>query len=160
MTVRFEDVASRIAYGEDSNFCDIYVLDTTIKDWAAFVDFVRTSGYRYHFTFGDAEGPLPEKPWEILHFDYDSGKPMPGLMIDVGGFGIRCMFIVWEEIEMDFERTAMNRERFARLVEFVQRLGDALGRDVRVTAESDSERPIILYDAAKRELRSVPEGEP
>jgi hypothetical protein len=132
---------------------DLYIFDTTVSDWQAVIDWLRTGIYPYTFRFDGEIGPLPEKVASIFA---NRAEVDAFLSLDIAGMQINCFFF-WEgEIEFDLAPREVNSdERLNQLLDFMRRLGRLLHKDVALTEESWQELEYLRYVYAENDIQVV-----
>jgi len=129
----------------DGSWRDVYVLNTSIADWQALLELVKSSAYQCEFTIDGHPEPLPEDVRDILSCWWADHAPL--LIFEIGGIPLYCHFFSEDEIEFDLDPRDMTQEEKAgALFEFMKSLSLALGLRVRMTPENMREEPIFEYD--------------
>lgn len=148
---------------------ELYVLDTTAKDWRRLLDFVRARGFETRFQHGPEiqpgllEGlqPLPKDPNGLFDGDVDVGDMKQHSLLEViaGGITLSALFYTRDQVELHLNdpREVHSEERAKTLFEFMREVGQALGKPVRMTPESMCDNVICEYDPAGDALRKGPE---
>jgi hypothetical protein len=81
------------------------------------------------------------------------------LYIDRERLGLNCHFFTMEEIEFDLDpKDFQNEEQVSRLLDFIRTVGQALHKEVALTAENDAQHPLFRYDPATNEETWFLEG--
>lgn len=129
----------------DGSLLDIYVLDTTMSDWQRLLDALRASSYELRYKVdGETIAKIPEQIEAIFarHLEADVS-----LTIDAPQLWIGCHFFTPDEIEFDLDPRAIDGQpRLDRLVHFIAMLRDALNKEVLLTPESLSTRPLWQFN--------------
>lgn len=157
--MNWQDVEAEFEW--DGSLRDLYVLETDRETWQKALDFLRTSAYPLSY-FVDGEGA--ELPAEVAAIFSRRSATSPLLSVDVYGIHINCHFFVEEQIEFDVDPREVNDEaRFGHLCEFIQRLGQNLGRSVILTPETsghEEQEVIIRYLPMDDHFEYTPVGIP
>ncbi|WP_345702073.1 hypothetical protein [Kitasatospora terrestris] len=126
---------------------DVCVEGTTVEDWQAMFDLVRSSGWTWDYLEGGVAGPLPSAA-EVLARPVDAETvdlrvwPVPGVLAI-----FRPMSV--EEIDFDVDlRELQGQEGVDVLCEFLAAVGRRLGKQVVMTAEGDYGNPVLGFDPA------------
>ena len=151
---RFTVDAYEEAFERDGSLRDLYVLSTSRDDWSAFLKFVSASQYANRFKLNDSPAPLPPDASSLFP---RSGDNFPLLRIDVSGMGLNCHFYLENEIELDLDpREVQDDAKADAIVAFIAALGDALGKEVRMTSENGPDEAILRYDPSAKNVSYVP----
>ncbi len=117
----------------DGALLDVYIDNTTPKDWQTLIDFVRKSDLKWKFTITDKSTALPESVEAIFQRRDDAPTC---LSITVDSIELRSYFFSPDDIDFDLDpRQVNNVESVQRLFQLLRRLSDVLGRDVVLTPE-------------------------
>ncbi|NEW51799.1 hypothetical protein GV794_25820 [Nocardia cyriacigeorgica] len=125
---------------------DIYVHDTTVDDWQAVFDLVRSSGWEWEFREGDEVKPLPTAA-EVLGRGEDDEvvslhvRAAPELL---------AIFRPWSESQVEFDvdlSELQGQVGVDVLCGFLGVIGRLLGKDVEMVAEGDFGHPVLGYSA-------------
>jgi hypothetical protein len=132
----------------DGGLRDLYVLNTTIEDWQAAIDFLRSSAYPLSFWLNDKAVPLPENVGSVFA---NRSQIDVLLSIDISGMIINCHFFTEQELELDLDPREVNsEEQLNSLFRFMKALGQYLRKGVILTHENS---PHLVL------LRSSPNGD-
>lgn len=129
----------------DGSLLDAYVFDTTVADWQAFVDLVRSKGWWFAYSEDGRPRRLPARVEDVLARRGEMAvvlqvRPVPEVLVNVH-------FFTDEEIEADFSPEVLQgQERLDLLCSFLRAVGRRLGKPVVLTPESLPDRPLIGYD--------------
>ena len=126
---------------------DVYVTGTSVEDWQAVFDLVRSSGWAWECLEGDVTGPLPPAV-EVLTRPADAEIvqlrvwPVPGVLAI-----FRPMSA--EEIQFDVDlRELQDQKGVDVLCRFLAAVGRRLGKPVVMTAEGGDGNPVLGFDPA------------
>ncbi|MFE0361036.1 hypothetical protein [Streptomyces griseoaurantiacus] len=124
---------------------DVSVIGTSVEDWQAVFDLVRSSGWAWEYTEGGVAGPLPSAV-ELLTRPADAETvdlrvwPAPGVL------AIFCPTVA-EEIDFDVNlRELQGQEGVDVLCRFLAVVGRRLGKPVVMTPEGDYGNPVLGFD--------------
>ncbi|GHF10808.1 hypothetical protein GCM10014715_78070 [Streptomyces spiralis] len=126
---------------------DVSVAGTSVEDWQAVFDLVRSSGWAWEYSEGSVAGAL-RPAVEVLTRPADAETvdlrvwPVPGVL---------AIFrpMVAEEIDFDVDlRELQGQEGVDVLCRFLAVVGRRLGKPVVMTAEGDYENPVFRFDPA------------
>lgn len=133
----------------DGSWRDIYVLDTKPEDWVELFSMLRKDYVRSNEL--DEEASLPSSNEEVLNAAKTSSK---NWNFRVGRILVVCHLFALTRIEFDIDpREVLGQPDLDSLCQFLQRLGDALGKSVILTPESFAECPIITYEPRSTSFR-------
>jgi hypothetical protein len=124
---------------------DAYVFDTTVADWQAFVDLVRSKGWWFAYSEDSRPRRLPDRMEDVLARRGEMAallqvRPVPEVAVNVH-------FFTDEETEVDFSPEELQgQERLDLLCSFLRAVGRRLGKPVVLTPESLRDHPLIGYD--------------
>ncbi|MFE9429098.1 hypothetical protein ACFYNO_39825 [Kitasatospora sp. NPDC006697] len=126
---------------------DLSVEGTSVEDWQAVFDVVRSCGWAWEYSQGRVAVPLPLAV-EVLSRPADAETvnlqvwPVSGVLAI-----FRPMFA--EEIDFDVDlRELQGQEGVDVLCGFLAAVGRRLGKPVAMTAEGDYGRPVLGFDPA------------
>lgn len=138
----------------DGSLRDIYVLDTSSKDWAVLLAEIPLWGYKVS---GDSEGktcPIPVSFDEVRKITEVASLV---LSINLVGILVNTHFYHDAFIEFDIDPREINsQDDLDKLLEFIQRIGRNLGRRVILTPENDIETPILDFDPVSNRFVYIP----
>jgi hypothetical protein len=141
--VLWEDV--RQGFEPDGSLLDAYVFDTTVADWQAFVDLVRSRGWWFAYSEDGQARRLPERVEVVLARRTEMAvllqiRPVPEVLIN-------AHFFTEEEIEVDFDpRELQGQEQLNVVCAFLRAVGRRLGKPMVLTPENGPAHPLIGYD--------------
>ncbi|MFD7734747.1 hypothetical protein ACFV6F_30750 [Kitasatospora phosalacinea] len=124
---------------------DVFVEGTSVADWQAVFDLVRSDGWAWEFTEGGVAGPLPLAV-EVLTRPADAETvelrvwPVPGAL---------AIFRPWSAEGIDFDvdlRELQGQEGVDILCGLLTAVGRRLGKPVVMTAEGDCGHPVLGFD--------------
>lgn len=125
------DVRAKIAGAlrPDGSLRDLLILETTLDDWRALMDFVRSAGYRTGF---ERDGEVAEMPSDVAALFTAAGREHTYLWrIHHGGIDIHCHFFELSKIDMNVHpREIKSDAEIDALVDFIFLVGKHLRRDV------------------------------
>lgn len=126
---------------------DVSVSGTSVEDWQAVFDLVRSSGWVWEYSEGDNTRPLPSAA-EVLT------RPADAEMVSLSVWpvaGVRAIFRPMSAAEIDFDvdlRELQGQVGVDTLCGFLRAIGRRLGKPVSMTAEGDHGHPVLGYDPA------------
>ncbi|ATE54783.1 hypothetical protein [Actinosynnema pretiosum] len=141
----WDDVAE--LFEPDGMLLDAYVFDTTMADWQAFVDLVRSRGW--WFAYGESGGwkRMPDRVETVHERRFDLGsslyiRPVPEVTV-------RVYFFEVEEIELVLApQEVQGQARLDVVCGFLRAVSRRLGKPMVLTPENGREHPLIGYDFA------------
>jgi hypothetical protein len=128
----------------DGGFRDIYVLGTSLEDWRRFVALALSYPYEY-----DGQ-PGARLDVESVLRDDRSHR----LLVRAGNVELSCNFFDVSEIEIDILPHQVKTEAdHDGVLEFLERLGQALSKPVILTPENETQTPIVSFDPSNNAWR-------
>jgi hypothetical protein len=137
-------------YGFDGSWLDIYVLDTTQKDWKKWVDIVNEQ-YSVSFYNGQTEKTETKIDFQAVLNKW-SGKTdlINGATIKLDGVDINCHFFSDQEIENDIDpRQVKTIDDHNKLMDYLGTVSAALNKRVILTQENLQEFVLIECENGK-----------
>jgi hypothetical protein len=123
---------------------DVCVPNTSIEDWQAVFDLVRSKGWRYEYSVDGVALRLPAAELTLALRDEASPRlnvwPHPDVLV---------IFRPYAEETVDFDvdlRHLQGQERWDALCGFLRAVGRRLGKPVVMTPEGEPERPVLGFD--------------
>lgn len=121
----------------DGSLRDLYIKNTTIDDWRAFLEMAKS--YRHEYTF-DGQSQELSNAEELLE---NHGL----LCIYLDTIKLHSHFFVPWEIELDIDpREVRNPEEHSEVLSFVEQLAQTLNKPALLTPESSDNVPFYSYD--------------
>ncbi|MBF6439303.1 hypothetical protein [Nocardia cyriacigeorgica] len=123
---------------------DVYVHDTTVEDWQAVFDLVRSSGWEWEFREGDEVRALPSAAEVLGRGDDDE---VVSLRVRVAP-ELEAIFRPWDETQVEFDvdlRELQGQVGVDVLCGFLGAVGRLLGKKVVMEAEGDFGHPVLGY---------------
>ncbi|WP_433734038.1 hypothetical protein ACQP0C_18030 [Nocardia sp. CA-129566] len=124
---------------------DVWVSGTSVEDWQAVFDLVRSSGWTWEYSEGGNTRPLPAAA-EVLARPADAEtvslcvRPVPE---------VRAIFRPMSAAEIDFDvdlRELQGQVGVDILCGLLCAIGRRLGKSVSMTAEGDHGHPVLGFD--------------
>ncbi|MFC8719050.1 hypothetical protein [Kitasatospora sp. NPDC057198] len=126
---------------------DVWVEGTTVEDWQAVFDLVRSSGWAWEYREGDVPGPLPPAA-QVL------ARPAGAVTVDLRVRPVPDVLVIFrpgsdDGIDFDVDLRELQGQRGVDvLCRFLAAVGRGLGRQVVMTAEGDHGHPVLGFDPA------------
>ncbi|MFB8174175.1 hypothetical protein [Kitasatospora purpeofusca] len=126
---------------------DVCVAGTSVNDWQAVFDLVRSCGWEWEYLEGRVAVPLPPAA-QVL------SRPAGAETVDLRVWpvpGVLAIFRPMSAEEIDFDvdlRELQGQEGVDVLCGFLTALGRRLGKPVVMTAEGDYGNPVLGFDPA------------
>jgi hypothetical protein len=126
---------------------DVSVSGTSVEDWQAVFDLVRSKGWAWEYSEGAVRRRLPSAT-EVLSRPADAEIvtlrvwPVPDVLV---------IFRPWSATEIDFDvdlRQLRGQAGVDTLCNFLCTVGRRLGKPVSVSAEGDYGHPVLGFDPA------------
>ncbi|MEU8383955.1 hypothetical protein [Streptosporangium sp. NPDC048865] len=135
---------------------DVRVLGTSVADWQALFDLVRSKGWRYEYSVDNVALRLPR----AAEMSPLSGAATPALRVwPAPEVLVIFRFHADESVDFDIDlRELQGQERLDLLCGFLRAIGRRLGKPVLMTPEGDDRHPVLGFDVATG--RVVPLAEP
>jgi hypothetical protein len=141
--LRWEDAASWLEL--DGSLLDGVIACTTISDWQAVIDLVRSVGWWYDFVQDGRSRRMPAHAADILADRHQSAitlhvRPVPTILVNLHFFGT-------DSIDFDFDpRELQSQEDLDVLCHVLRTLGRKLGKPVILSPEGMPGKPLAAYD--------------
>jgi hypothetical protein len=124
---------------------DVLVSDTTVADWQAVVDLVRSAGLAYEYAVDGRVVRIPHRVEDMLSMRDEAGVtlkvwPVPGVL---------AIFRPYSAEQIDFDvdlRELQGQRRLDVLCRFMRTIGRRLGKPVVMTPEGSDTPPLIAYE--------------
>ena len=139
------------AFEWDGSWRDIYILNTSSRDWDAVLAELKNESYNAKFFLGG------EQQEHILS-SYDSlkkspNKPIGMLSVDIEGVQYNAHFFTDEELEFDIDPRQVTETNFPQVCDFLVMLSRITGKECLLTDENwinfQHVPPILKINAAK-----------
>lgn len=126
---------------------DVSVSGTSVEDWQAVFDLIRSKEWAWEYSEGDVTQQLPSAA-EFLSRPADaeivtlSVRPVPDVLV---------IFRPWAATEIDFDvdlRQLQGQAGVDTLCGFLCTVGRRLGKPVSMSAEGDYGHPVLGFDPA------------
>lgn len=126
---------------------DVSVSGTSVEDWQAVFDLVRSKGWAWEYSEGDVARRLPSAA-EVLPRPADAKIvtlrvwPAPDVLV---------IFRPWSATEIDFDvdlRRLQGQAGVDILCDFLCTVGRRLGKPVSMSAEGDYGHPVLGFNPA------------
>jgi len=135
----WDDLKAEFAW--EGSWRDICVTNTSIADWRAALEMIRTAGFRLKFTIDGAESTPPADVLQIF------GQPRETsflLAAFVGGLQLNCYFFAESEIEFDLDpREVVGQAELDAVISFMRKLAGATQKCALMTPENSHEAAFI-----------------
>lgn len=137
----------------DGAWRDIYIHNTTIKDWNLVYDRLRSAYALKYFVDGSRKPP----PLTVEEAFETRNTAMALLSVDVGGIIVNSHFFQGEGIEFDIDPREVDSQRaLDELLKFLKTIGEACEKPVSLTPENLPEHPIIVFDPGVGNFKYLP----
>jgi hypothetical protein len=129
-------------FQRDGSLRDVYIMDTDMKDWQSFIDLVQELNIMTEFSRGPAVEEIPSCIKGAFSGQYDETC---SLSIFLDNILLRTHFFVESEIELDLDpRDFRSQEDLDKLVAFMGKIAQRVGKPVLLTPENCPESPIFV----------------
>ncbi|MFI6214264.1 hypothetical protein ACIBCD_19925 [Nocardia brasiliensis] len=126
---------------------DCSVADTTVADWQAVFDLVRSRGWVWEFSADGVPRRLPTAA-EVLSRPADAGYVLLRVQPDPA---VHAVFRPASVTDIDFDvdlRELHGQAGVDALCGFLRAIGRRLGKPVTMSAEGDFDHPVLGFDPA------------
>ncbi len=138
------------AFHNDGSLRDIYIHDVTTEHWEKFLNFVRSSGFGLCYFRNGEKAQLRSTAAQLL----GDRSCSHNMAIDLGGVEACCHFFAQDEIELDIDPREVNSATTEkRVLDFMERLGANLDRDVILTEENSPNEVWFRYSSREGVVR-------
>lgn len=128
----------------DGSLRDVYILGTSLDDWARVWGVLTADPDRLAFTVDGEPAMLPAKVEDVFRL---RGSHTLCASYTLGKQRLNCHFFIEEEVEFDLDPKDVDGPLEAeRLGQFLAVLGRATSKEVRLTPENTPEAIIARYD--------------
>lgn len=142
----WQELKDKIYYG-DGSLRDIYIHNTTKKDWQLWADFVNTT---YKTSFHIYETEVRENKVDLSKiFDYWNGvhEYCSTATVYVDNIQVNAHFFTEEEIENDIAPSQINSiADHNKLLDYMKNLSKILNKPVTLTPENQANFVLIFVD--------------
>jgi len=136
---------------------DVHVPETTVADWQAVVDLVRSKGWAYEYAVDGRVVRMPHLVEDMLRLRDEATVtlkvwPSPEVL---------AIFRPYTAEQIDFDvdlRELQGQQRLDVLCQFMKALGRRLGKPVVMTAEGGESVPLIAYEVERDRVVVVADG--
>jgi hypothetical protein len=124
---------------------DVSVADTSVDDWQAVFELVRSSVWTWEYSEGGVAGPLLSAA-DVL------ARPADAESVDLRVWPVPEVLVIFRPMsagEIDFDvdlRELQGQEGLDVLCGFLGSIGRRLGKPVQMTAEGDWGNPVLGFD--------------
>jgi hypothetical protein len=123
---------------------NVHVPGTTVEDWQAVVDLIRSKGWAYEYSVDGRVSRIPDRAGDMLLRDKAGVAlkvwPTTGVLAI---FRPHCL----EQIDFDVDlRELQGQDRLDVLCAFMRAIGRRLGKPVVMTPEGADDVPVLGYD--------------
>jgi hypothetical protein len=136
----------------DGSWRDIYVRPATIEDWRAVCEILkRCPGFDFRI-----DGEPASFPGDVADVFEMRSKKNPSLSAKLGTVTAVFHFFTDEEIECEIDpREITSQVQLDAVLEFLKKVGDAVGKSVILTHENCPKFEIVRYDPSARVFKYV-----
>jgi hypothetical protein len=135
----WDDVKAEFAW--DGSWRDICVTGTTIRDWQAVLDMIRTTEFRVKFTDDGVEAAPPDDAGLVFKQPRESSFC---LAVFVGKIQLNCFFFDDSEIEFDLDpREIVGQDEFNAVITFMAKIAATTNKFTLMTPENMHETAFI-----------------
>jgi hypothetical protein len=131
---------------------DLWVPDTSARDWQSFVELVLERGWQHRYTDDDAVVPLPSAHTALSRSGLSQLRVWPSE-------GVLAVFRFYSPDEIDFDvdlSELQGQERLDILCGFLTAIGRRLSKPVLMHPEGTRDHPVLGFDVrADRVVRLV-----
>ncbi|MFE4517579.1 hypothetical protein ACFRMQ_25670 [Kitasatospora sp. NPDC056783] len=125
---------------------DVSVAGTSVEDWQAVFDLVRSRGWTWEYSVGGVAGPLPSAAEVLL------SRPADAETVALRAWPVPDVLVIFrpmsaDEIDFDVDlRELQGQAGVDTLCGFLRAIGRRLGKPVAMTAEGDEGNPVLGFD--------------
>ena len=138
----------------DGSLLDIYILETSLVDWAKVWAYLLASPHSLEFSINGELTPAPLDVGEAFRLRPDRSA---FAVYALGKQRLNCHFFTEVEVEFSLDPCDVDGPSEAyRLVQFLTELGRATLKEVRLTAENVPHAVIARYEPTKGQVVWIP----
>jgi hypothetical protein len=144
-------------YFEDGSWRDIYVLDTTRRDWENWVELINK---KYRVEFYDAKTDLRTDKIDFVivkeYWDSNGDREVVSATIRLDSINVMFYFFDDSEIENDIDPSEINsQEDHDKLIDYLNDISVSLNKEVLVTDENTKNSVLIRGKSGEFILNSA-----
>jgi hypothetical protein len=124
---------------------DVHVPDTTVEDWQALVDLVRSKGWAYEYSVDGRVTRIPAYVGDMLDLRGEAAVTLKVWPTS----GVLAIFQPYCVEQIDFDvhlRELQGQDQLDVLCAFLRAIGRRLGKPVVMTSEGVAEVRVLGYD--------------
>jgi hypothetical protein len=148
-TIRWDDVREWFDPSQNGSAPDVVVPDTTVADWEALFELIRSEGWRWEYELGEERRPLPSAAAKLFEPDPEGLRRSLRVWPDPG---LEWIVRPWTPDEVDSDvslHEIQGQERLDAFCRFLRTLGAALRKPVLMFAEGTHDYPpMMAYEVA------------
>lgn len=133
----------------DGSLRDLYVQETSIKDWEKIIDLLNEK-YQVKYWTGKSNEYVSkiDKEYCIAYFMNETGEmECRHILIQLGRVEMRFYFFLVEQIEFDIDPREINSiNDFEQIENFMIDVSRILGKQITLTEESSPKLPLVKVD--------------
>ena len=128
------------AFEPDGSLRDLYVLDTTVDDWRAVMEYFESGPYGVRFTSPNVARPVAPSIGQLV-----GAQSRPSMFVDVGELLLACHFFKVDQIRLEVDPRDVTEWNVRPLLELMADLGDLTGKVVVLSRDNVPELPLYRY---------------
>jgi hypothetical protein len=137
---------------------DVHVPGTTLEDWQAVVDLIRSKGWAYEYSMDGRVSRIPDRVGDMLCL-----RDVAGVALKVWpASGVLAIFRPHRPEQIDFDvdlRELQGQDPLDVLCAFMRAIGRRLGKPVVMTSEGADDVPVLGYDPEADQVVMLPSGD-
>lgn len=155
--MHWTELQKQIYFEDDGTWRDIYVLDTTTRDWEKWVDLINEK-YRVEFWDAKTDTKRDKIDFTIVreYWDSNGDREVISATIKVDSINIKCHFVDNSEIENYIDPIEIkSQEDHDKLVGYLTDISVSLDKEVIVTPENEKRAVLMRVKSGKCILNSA-----
>jgi hypothetical protein len=131
----------------DGALRDIYVDNTSIKDWENILDKFKNSDFSINYFVDEIESNLPTNASSL----FTNGQNSVKLQLKKENIIINAYLFISDQIEFDIDpRDFVAKEQHSFIFEFLNLLSDATNKTVKLCEENSGDTPYLILFPDKK----------
>ena len=143
-------------FKSDGTLRDIYVQNTSIKDWGKLIDLLNSEYNLNYFSSNKID-----KDEVFKYLEDESGEiECKSVSIEIENIKINCHFFLIEQIEFDIKPSEIKtKSDFEKILSFMSKISSTLKKQITLTGENDITFPLVKINVEESIFKVITEKE-